>query len=413
MSSRTERQGNPILIVGGGVAGIVAALDLANASRTVHIVEQEPNLGGQVARLDKLYPTDHCAFCPLWTEVRLCWQHPLITVHTLSFIKDITQQDGLFHAVIIEEPHYIDEKRCIFCGRCEDKCAANAIRSVGEHTYPPYYVIDVETCNECGLCEDVCPTDAIDINREKKEIVVAVDNIIWATGFQDADISPLEEYGYGTHPDIMSGLEFVDWTAEAGPNKGTIITKHNRSVPKSIAFIQCAGARDMRMFPYCSAVCCMHALKQARWVKKRSPQTRCTIFFTDLRTVGKNYYEYALRAIDDGNLELIRGRPGLILPLPEKEGIGIKYENTMTQKIEIRKFDIVILNGALEPRLRQLNLGLKDRLSVDGYGFLAKEGNGVSSLACGFSLEPADVMESVIQASSAALKAIQKPRDER
>ena len=406
---RTEKERNPILVVGGGVAGIVAALDLANAGRTVHLVEKEHNLGGQVARLDKLYPTDHCAFCPLWTEVRLCRQHPSIVLHTFSFLKDITRKNDLLHVVIVEEPCYIDEKRCVFCGRCEEKCPVNAVKNAGEHVYPPFYVIDIETCNLCGLCADVCPTGAIDISREKKEIVMAVDDVIWATGFQDADISPLEEYG-GTHPDIMSGLEFEDWTAEAGPNKGTIITKHNRSVPRRVAFIQCAGARDKRMFPYCSAVCCMHALKQAHWVKKRSPHTQCTIFFTDLRTVGKSCYEYAMLAIDYGDLELIRGRPGLIMPLPEKEGIGIKYENTMTQKPEIREFDIVVLNGALEPSLRQLNSELSDGLSLDDNGFLAKEGKGVSNLGCGFSLGPADVMESVIQASSAALKAARKSR---
>ena len=167
------------------------------------------------------------------------------------------------------------------------------------------------------------------------------------------------------------------------------------------------------MFPYCAAVCCMHALKQARWVKKRSPQTRCTIFYTDMRTVGTNYYEYAQRAIQEADLELIRGRPGLILPLPRKEGIGIRYENTMTQETAIRKFDMVVLNGALEPWLRQMDLEKKGIPSFDNHGFLAVEGNGISNLGCGFSVEPVDITESVIQASSAALKAIQKRKTER
>ena len=392
----------PVIVIGGGVAGITASLDLARAGTTVHLVEKGPLLGGQVSALDKLYPTDHCAFCPLWTEVRNCMLHPLITVHTCAEINTITKTDGALKVVVDEHPSYIDENRCISCGRCVPKCGVDAIATLGEHAYPPSYYINRQLCTGCGDCVEVCPTSAIDITRKATQSEILARDVIWATGFQDFDISALEEYGYGTHPDIMSSLQFEEWTAEAGLNKGTIVKKHDKQKPASIAFVQCAGARDLRLFPYCSAVCCMHALKQAQWVKRRNPLIECVIFFTDMRAEGRHYYEYYLREINGSAIELIRGRPGLIYPMPEGNGIAVKYENTITQSRQIRKFDMVVLNGALQPSLaKSKDSGYHPVLDTEG--LLSVISPNIKS--CGFCREPVDVEASVIQASSAALRA--------
>ena len=392
----------PIMVIGGGVAGITAALDLAKAGTPVHLVEKSPHLGGLVSSLDKLYPTDHCAFCPLWTEVRNCMQHPLITIHTCSEITSVVKKNTSLSVILEKQPRYIDEKRCILCARCVPLCSVDAIRPPAEHVYPSSYYIDLKTCTKCGDCVDICPSSAIDITRQAQSLEIAVRDIIWATGLQDFDISGLEEYGYGTHPDIVSSLEFENWTAEAGPNRGTIRKKCDHEPPKSIAFIQCAGARDLRLFPYCSAVCCMHALKQAQWVKRRSHEIGCVIFYTDMRAEGRYCYEYYLREISGSAIELIRGRPGLIYPMPEGAGIAVKYEDTYAQAQKIRVFDMVVLNGALKPSLAIPGQNSYSPILNDE-GLLI--GTSSAPKACGFCREPADVESSVIHASSAALRA--------
>jgi heterodisulfide reductase subunit A len=420
LKSYTEQKGNPVMVVGGGVAGIVAALDLANAGIFVHLVEKRPDLGGHAAILDKLYPTDHCAFCPLWTEIKKCTQHPKITIHTRARVMGLIGDENHKSVSIVKGPHFVDKEKCISCGRCEKVCpvekelchleeyaaSSHAVEMAWDHAYPPSYMINEDACTRCGVCQQICPSNAIDLDRTEEEIVIPVDDVIWATGFHEADISRLQEFGSNTHPDIMHSMEFETWISEAGPNRGNIRKKSDLSSPQAIAFVQCAGARDLRLFPYCSAVCCMHALKQAKWVNKRAPEIECAIFFTDLRTVGKNYYEYAVKATKDYHLNLIRGRPGLILSLPEGRGIGVKYEDTMTQEVKIRKFDMVVLNGALGPGLLQMDLGQKDMPALDSHGFLASKKVGNPDLSCGFSSGPADVIESSIQASSAAMKAL-------
>ncbi len=402
---------SPVLIIGGGVAGIGAALDLAHCGRAVHLVESGRVLGGQVARLDKLYPTDHCAFCPLWTDIKKLREHPLITVHTNTEVKELKRVDGLLHAVIVRRPPVIDESRCVFCGKCAGVCSEAAIDTLGDHVYPPSYLIREEVCSGCEECTAICPTAAIAFQRKEETTELVVDDVIWASGFTEVDLSPLPEFGLGKHPDIMTAMEFEQWTAEAGANKGAITKKSDSSVPRNIAFIQCAGARDQRLLSYCSAVCCMHALKQAQWAIRRNPAMQCVVFYTDLRTVGRDYYEYSLREISGSRVRLIRGRPSLIYPLPSRDGIAVKFENTITQKREIWKFDMVVLNGNIGSSLKRK--GQENNISpvLSGDGFVNAQADEISRLSCGFSAEPADVAESAIQASSAAVKSILAKRN--
>ncbi len=397
---------SPVLIIGGGVAGIGAALDLAYCGHAVHLVEKGGILGGQVAKLDKLYPTDHCAFCPLWTDVKKLREHPLITVHAYTKVRELKRVNGLLHVVIVRKPPVIDESLCVFCGKCIGVCSEAAIETMGDHVYPPSYLVREEICSGCESCATICPTGAIAFQRREEMSELVVDDVIWASGFTEVDLTPLPEFGLGKHPDIMTAMDFEKWTAEAGVNKGAIIKKSNSAVPRNIAFIQCAGARDQRLLAYCSAVCCMHALKQAQWSIRRNPEIQCVVFYTDLRTVGRDYYEYSLRDISGSRVRVIRGRPSLIYPLPARDGIAVKFENTMTQKREIWKFDMVVLNGNIGSSLKKNDREEYFSPILSGDGFVNTDLDEISRFSCGFSAEPADVAESVIQASSAAVRAI-------
>ncbi len=378
----------PVLVEGGGVAGITACLDLAAAGRSVHLIERTAVLGGKVLRLDKIYPTDHCAFCPLWTDIRRLREDPRITVHLSSRVITVEASVEGSLASIATKPLFVALERCISCGKCAEACPLEAARPLGEHVYPPSFHIDEELCDHCGRCVGVCPTAAIDLDRKEERKTLQIGKVIRAAGFAEADLTPLPEFGYGLHPDILTSLEFEAWTAEAGQNDGRIVRKSGGGRPANIAFILCSGARDDRLLPWCSAVCCMHALKQASWVKRRDNGIDCWIFYTDLRTVGRDYYAYSLRATEGAGVRLVRGRPGLVHPLPGGDGIAVKFEDTLTQKREIRRFDMVVLNGNLRPSVG------------DGYGAGAEP----PADACGFAAEPADVAQSACQGASAALK---------
>ncbi len=405
-----------ILIIGGGVAGITAALDLAASGASVHLVERGSFPGGNVAKLEKVYPTDHCAFCHLWTEIKKCMDHPCVTVHLQARVKKLSRRGRDFQALIAEAPAYIDPERCIFCGKCRKACASDknppgirassgAIHPAWEHASPPFYRIDFDMCSRCGDCQTVCPTGAIDINRPEESVQILAGGVIWATGFREADLSSLKEFGSDTHPDIMSAMEFEAWAGEQGPCRGKVKRRSDGKTPKSIAFVQCAGARDRRLLPYCASVCCMHAVKQAKWVKKRKPEIDCTIFFTDLRTVGKDYYGYAKRGIDGYGLEIIRGRPGLILPLIERGKIAVKYEDTLVQQRRIRAFDMVVLSGGLEMGACQPAIS-EPSSSQEASGSTGALTRQEDERACGFCSGPADMADSIIKASAAALDTI-------
>ena len=387
----------PILIVGGGVAGMQAALNLADSGKQVLLVEQDSFLGGQVMRLDKVYPTDHCAFCPVWPYAKACRNHPGISVHTRSRFVRMENESNEKKAIIVRTLPPVDPEACVFCGRCLAVCPQKAILShpadlPWDPAAPPAAFIDASLCDACGKCVSVCPTGAIDLSRhtanQQETLCIPVSDCIFAGGFYEPKPGPAPEYGAHTHPDILTAMAFEAWTAEFRPNGASrpLCPSDERPVT-SIAFLQCAGARDKRYLAHCSAVCCMHAAKQALWMKRRFPEMNISIFYTDLRGPGKGQENY-LRRAEQAGVHLFRRRPGLVSPLdPEmKKGILVRHEHN--DKVVSTLTDVVVLNGGLAscPDLAEAAL--------------------IRGRTCGFCKEPADIAQSVIQGADAASRVI-------
>ncbi len=403
MSAPNSSNSLPVLVAGAGVAGLTAALDLARLGVPVHLVEREGHLGGQVMHLDKLYPSDHCAFCPVWTDGAACLTHPLVTVHRHTFLEALEAEDGRITAALAVKPPAIDPQACVFCGLCREACEARGVsgaiqlRPAGlswDPAAPPVPLLDSSLCSRCGECASVCPTNAIDpgrLDRPAETLRLAVVDVIFATGFTERSPALLPEYCPDSHPDLFTAMDFEAWTAEAGVNAGVVKRRSNGAPPRSLAFIQCVGARDQRFLPYCSSVCCMHALKQARWIKRRLPDASVAIFYTDLRAVGTGYETYARAAAREG-IYLVRSRPGLIFALPEEGGgstLAVRYEETAADQVVTAEFDMVVLNGGLDacPLPGESNLG----------AVAPPPGR-----SCGFCQEPGDVSQAVVQGSRAA-----------
>lgn len=419
MGSPDRSESLPVLVIGAGVAGLAAALDLAGIGVPVHIVEREGHLGGQVMHLDKLYPSDHCAFCPVWPEGAACLNHPLITVHSHTTMKRLEQVNGKLTAVLEKRPPAIDPDACAFCGTCKDVCDRKGVPGAltfrppalsWDPALPPTPFLDKGLCSRCGECAASCPTGAI--KPEKLDLPpnverVPVADVINASGFIERSPMTVTEYNADGHPDVFSAMEYEAWIAEAGPNSGTIRRRSNGAPPRSIAFIQCAGARDQRFLGYCSSVCCMHALKQAHWVKRRLPAASVAIFYTDLRAIGKGYESYAITAAADGVL-LVRSRPGMVFSLAEAGGgstLAVRYEDMDTGKAITAEFDTVVLNGGLTacPIPDVSGTGSEnEREGISSDGQKLTQARGYTPQTCGFCREPADVAQSVVQGSRAA-----------
>lgn len=395
----------PVLVVGGGVAGLSAALDLGRLGIPALLVERDGFLGGQAMRLDKLYPTDHCGFCPVWTEAAAGLDHPLVDVrrHTRLLDLEPAAPDGEGPTAVLEtRVPAVDPALCVGCGLCREACAAHGAPGAlkdrpADRTWdpagPPCPSIDFSCCSRCGKCVAACPVSAIALERPATRERVRVADVIYATGFTEPAAPLAPEFGRGGSPDILTAMEFEAVSAEAGPGGGELRRRSDGSIPRSIAFIQCAGARDVRYLPYCAGVCCMHALKQARWAKRRHPELACALFFTDLRAVGKGYETYARAAAAEGVL-LVRSRPGLVLgPEADRPGaaVAVRYEDMASGRVVTAEFDLVVLNGGLAA------------CPLPGAGDGAAPGR-----SCGFCQEPADVSQSVVQGARAAALAAQR-----
>lgn len=413
-----------VVVIGGGVTGIQAALDLAGHGVMVHLIEREPSIGGHMAQLDKTFPTNDCSMCILSPKMLDISRHPKIRIYTCTEVISISGEVGRFQVIIRKNPRYIDEERCNGCGDCIRICPVEvynrfdagigvrkAIYKPHPQAVPDLVVKDSEHCIECGLCYDICGLEAIRKDDEPKESVIEAASIIIASGYEIFDALRKEQFGYLRYPDVITSLEFERMMNASGPTGGFIRRLSDGKVPGHVVFIQCVGSRDIPLSrPYCSGVCCMYAIKNAMLLREKYPDTRVTILYMDVRAYGKGYEEYFERAKAMG-IEFLRGMPAEIIP--NATGMMIRVENTETGAIEELRPGLVVLSVGLEPAKDARVMAGHCGIAVEDTGFFKSLDEKINPVAtirpgiyiAGTAVSPRDIPDCVAQAQAAAMQA--------
>lgn len=419
------------LVIGGGIAGIQASLDIANTGHQVILIEKDPSIGGHMSQLSETFPTLDCSQCILTPRMVEVAQHPNITLYTYAELESLEGFIGNFTAKIRLKAKSVDHKKCTGCGACFQKCPQKRIPSefnagLGNRTaiYVPFPqavpnkpVIDREHCNyykrgKCKICEATCPTGAIEWDKEDEIITEQVGAIVVTTGFnvKGADFFP--EYGYGKYKDVLTGLQFERLASASGPTLGEIRRPSDGTIPKKIVFIACAGSRDpAKGIPYCSKICCMYTAKHAMLYQHKVHDGESTVFYMDIRAGGKNYEEFVRRAIEEDHVNYVRGRVARVY---EKDGkLIVKGVDTLLsgQQVEIEA-DMVVLATAGVSNCGAEQLAQKMHISYDPYHFFAEahpklkpvETNTAGIFLAGACQAPKDIPETVGMASGAAVK---------
>ena len=421
------------LVIGGGIAGIQAALDIADAGYQVYLVEREPSVGGRMAQLDKTFPTLDCSSCILTPKMVDVGNHPNIELMTYSEVVAVEGGVGAFHATVKKKPRYVDVDKCTGCGLCAAACRMkgrvvsrfdegivkrSAIYVPFPQAVPLKYTVDPTAClyltrGVCGKtfkCKDACPADAIDFEQREELVDLEVGAIIVATGFDLIDPRTKPEFGYGVYPEVMTGIEFERLSSASGPTMGKIIV--NGKEPKDVVFIKCVGSRDPHTgVPYCSRICCMYTAKHAHLVRDKIPDARITVFYMDVRAFGKGYEEFYDR-VKHERVIYRRGEPAEVYRRGDK--LVVLAEDTLLGKpIEVEA-DLVVLATAVVPRTDASEvaalLGLE--CSPDGFfreahpklRLVSTSVDGVFLAGC--CQGPKDIPDTVAQAKAAASSAL-------
>ncbi len=418
--------GKNVLVVGAGIAGIQASLDLADSGFNVYLVEKKPMIGGHMAQLSRTFPTNDCASCILAPKMADAADHPNIHLYTYSEIESVEGTIGDFKVKIKQRPTYVDASRCTACNSCTEVCPTlvpdenneglalrKAIYLPSRIAIPHSYVLDEDACLglqpiACGKCVEACEANAINYEQKPKHITIKADTIIVATGFDIFDARRKPQYGYGRYENVINALELERMIVEAA--EGSPL----RPVGKKVAFIQCVGSRDVTVGnPYCSRICCMYATKLSMLLKGMVPDLDVTVFYTDLRSFGKGYEEYYKRAQELG-VRYIRGRPGELHENPKNKKIKMKVEDTLTREILDDEYDLVVLSVGLEPSkgTKEIAQMLKipqsaDRFLQEAHPKFKPVDTAIDGVfIAGTAQGPKDIPDTVAQAGAAAARAI-------
>jgi heterodisulfide reductase subunit A2 len=438
LSTRNIGVEKSLLVIGGGIAGMQAALTAAESGLQVHLVEREPSIGGHMAKFDKTFPTLDCAACIMTPRMAQVGKHENITLHTWSELESLEGFVGNFKARIRHKPRYVDPTKCTGCGLCAEKCPSKktlsafeeglttrtAIYSPFPQAVPKTPVIDTDHCrfvqgrSKVAVCQKLCPAGAIDFSQQPTYADVQAGAVILATGFRAIDPSPLSQYGFGRFPEVYTSLQFERLNNATGPTAGKILTRDGR-VPRKVAIIHCVGSRDKRHRAYCSRVCCMYSMKFAHLVREK---TRAEVFefYIDIRSPGKNYEEFYNRVQEEG-VHFLRGKVAEVTDMPADSGdpedkgrLTVVAEDTLGRMVRRIPVDMVILSVGLEPADGSRDVARMAGVSSDRDGWFNERHiklAPVSTATTGVFLAgccqgPKDIPDTVAQASAAAGEAV-------
>ncbi len=419
------------LVIGGGIAGIQTALDIADAGFEVDVVEKESTIGGRMAQLDKTFPTLDCSACILTPKMVDVSGHEKINLFTYSEVEDVKGFVGNFTAKIRKKARYVNADTCTGCGECMAKCPSKkaknefnckldnrpAIYIPFAQAIPNVAVIDPEHClmlksGKCGICEKVCPSHAVDYKQQDEIIEREYGAIVIATGYAPISVEKFDEYQYAQSPDVITSLELERIMNAAGPTGGTLLKMSDGQHPHSVTFIQCVGSRDVsgRGKTYCSKICCMYTAKHAMLIKEKYPDVDVNVFYIDVRTPGKNFDEFYRRAVEEYGVNYIKGQVGKVY---EKDGhLVVQGVDLIDNKQIVLDTDMVVLATAIEPDKSARGLASMLTCSIDNDGFITEAHpklRPVESPTAGIFLSgvcqgPKDIPETVSQAGAAAAK---------
>ena len=422
------------LVIGGGIAGIQTALDIAEAGFEVDIVEKQPTIGGKMTQIDKTFPTLDCAACILTPKMVDCAQNDKIHIYAYSEVEHVGGFVGNFHVKIRRKARFVKEDVCTGCGACTEKCPQKKVPNefnLGLDTRRAIYIpfaqavpkvatIDPDSCNmlkngKCGVCSKVCTAGAIDYKQKDEIVEREYGAIVAATGFQPIDLSQFDEFAYSKSPDVVSSLEFERLMNAAGPTGGTLLRPSDGAHPKTIVFVQCVGSRcedAQKGKSYCSKICCMYTAKHAMLCREKYPDTDVYVFYIDVRTPGKNFDEFYRRAVEEYGVHYIKGMVGKVVP--EGGKLKVQASDLLDNRQLHIDADMVVLAAAIEPDKSARSVATMLTASMDTNDFFTEAHpklRPVESPTAGVFLSgtcqgPKDIPETVAQASAAAAKVI-------
>jgi heterodisulfide reductase subunit A len=422
------------LVIGGGIAGIQTALDIADAGFEVDIVEKEPTIGGKMTQIDKTFPTLDCAACILTPKMVECAQNEKIHIHSYSEVSDVKGFVGNFSVKIKKKARFVDETKCTGCGLCTEKCPQKKVPNLFNlgmdnrraiyipfaQAVPKVATIDADYCNmlkngKCGVCAKICSAGAINYEQKDEFIEEKYGAIVVATGYNPIKLDKYDEFAYSHSKDVVTSLEFERLTNAAGPTSGTLLRPSDGKHPHTIVFVQCVGSRcdDSKGKPYCSKICCMYTAKHAMLTREKYPDTDVYVFYIDVRTPGKNFDEFYRRAVEQYGVHYIKGMVGKVTPKADGT-LDVQASDLISNEQIHIDADLVVLAAAIEPDKTARPLATMLTASMDTNDFFTEAHaklRPVESPTAGIFLSgacqgPKDIPETVAQAGAAASKAI-------